>query len=56
LDPKQPLPEARFSVVCNYHIKGVVKSARIRFSPTARFTRLTTSITAGTLTDCMVPR
>ncbi|MBN1606034.1 MAG: hypothetical protein JW940_05345 [Polyangiaceae bacterium] len=56
LGPDKPLPTGRFSVVCNYNIKGVVKSARIRFSPTARFTRLGTSVTAGTLTDCMVPR
>jgi hypothetical protein len=55
-DLQKSLPEGRFTVVCNYHIKGVVKSARIRFSTVAPFVPLATTVTAGTLTDCMVPR
>jgi hypothetical protein len=55
-DLKQSLPASRFSVVCNYNIKGVVRSARIRFDPTGRFEPLSRTITAGTLTECMVPR
>jgi hypothetical protein len=54
---KQPLPRVRFTVVCNYHIKGIVKSAKIRFGPpTSPFTALGSSVTAGTFTDCVLPR
>ena len=53
---KRPLPAKRFTVVCNYHIKGIVKSARVRFSPTTPFAPLERTVTVGTLTDCLVPR
>ena len=56
LERDASLPERRFTAVCNYHIKGIVKSARIRFSAAAPFTPLAATVTAGTLTDCMVPR
>jgi hypothetical protein len=55
-DLKEPLPEARFTVICNYHIKGVMKSALIRFAPAASFAPLGRTVTVGTLTDCMIPR
>jgi hypothetical protein len=55
-DLKQSLPPSRFSVVCNYNIKGVVRSARVRFDPGGRFIPLSRTVTAGTLTECMVPR
>lgn len=55
-DLKQPLPPARFSVVCNYTIKGVMKSTRIRFDATSSFNPLGKTVTAGTLTDCVLPR
>jgi hypothetical protein len=55
-DLKQPLPQSRFSVVCNYVIKGVVKSARIRFDATSSFSHLGKTVTVGTLTDCVLPR
>jgi len=55
-DLKEPLPQARFTVICNYHIKGVMKSALIRFAPAASFTPLGRTVTVGTLTDCMLPR
>ena len=53
---KQTLPPARFSVVCNYNIKGVLKSARIRFGPNASFHPMGRTVTVGTLTDCLLPR
>ena len=55
-DMKGPMPEGRLTVVCNYHIKGVLKSAMIRFSPTAPFGPVGRTITLGTFTDCMIPR
>ena len=55
-DLKQPLPPARFSVVCNYTIKGVMRSARIRFDAAASFNTMGKTATAGTLTDCVLPR
>jgi len=55
-DLKGSLPTGRFSVVCNYTIKGVMKSARIRFDPTAPFKPMGKTTTAGTLTDCVLPR
>jgi hypothetical protein len=55
-DLKEPLPQERFSVVCNYHVKGVVKSAAIRFARTGTFEPLTKTVTAGTFTDCVIPR
>lgn len=56
LDRDGALPEGRFTVVCNYTIKGVLKSAGIRFAPTATFGPLDKTITAGTLTECSIPR
>jgi hypothetical protein len=53
---KKPLPATRFTVVCNYHIEGVAKSAAIRFDPAAPFVPAGKSLTAGTLSDCTLPR
>ena len=55
-DLKKPLPAARFTVVCNYHIEGVARSASIRFDPAAPFVPAGKRITAGTLSDCTIPR
>ncbi len=55
-DMKESLPTKRFSAVCNYSIKGVMRSALIRFDPTAPFGPMGRTATIGTLTDCMVPR
>ena len=51
-DLKKPLPAARFTVVCNYHIEGVAKSTAIRFDHAAPFVPAGKSLTAGTLSDC----
>jgi hypothetical protein len=56
LDRGGTLPADRFTVSCNYTIKGIIKSAGIRFSPTSAFAPLTKSTTVGTLTECMIPR
>jgi hypothetical protein len=55
-DMRQALPEKRFSVVCNYSIKGVMRSASIRFDPRGRFSPTGKTVTAGALTDCVLPR
>jgi hypothetical protein len=55
-DMKQTLPSGRFSVVCNYTIKGVMKSARIRFDPASSFNGMGKTVTVGSLTDCVLPR
>jgi hypothetical protein len=49
---KKPLPAARFTVVCNYHIEGVAKSAAIHFDAAAPFIPIGKRVTVGTLADC----
>jgi len=53
---KKPLPAARFTVVCNYHIEGVAKSAAIRFDAAAPFSAVGKTVTVGTLSDCALPQ
>jgi hypothetical protein len=55
-DLKKPLPAARFTVVCNYHIEGVVKSASVRFDPAAPFSPAGKAVTVGALSDCALSR
>jgi hypothetical protein len=51
-----PLPPGRFSVACNYHIVGVLRSESLRWAPTGAFGPVDRSLTVGTLTDCVVPQ
>jgi hypothetical protein len=55
-DLKDPLPQGRFTVVCNYHVMGVIKSGSTRFGPEGSFSPIRKTVTVGTLTDCVVPR
>jgi len=55
-DLQGELPAARFSVTCNYNIRGLAKTASIRFSSTAAFSPLQQAVTVGTLTDCVIVR
>jgi hypothetical protein len=50
------LPEQRFTAVCNFNIKGLMKSAAIRFDLNHSFSPLGKVATIGTLTDCVVSR
>lgn len=50
------LPTSRFTVVCNYHIKGVLKNVSLRWSATGNFSPVDQSVTVGTLTDCVIPQ
>jgi hypothetical protein len=55
-DLKGPLPAARFTAVCNYHIEGLTSSAAIRFAPGAPFAPVGNTVTVGSLADCVLPR
>ena len=53
---KEPLPKERFTVVCNYHVAGVLKAVSLRWSPTGNFNPVDQSVTVGTLSDCVIPQ
>jgi hypothetical protein len=53
---KQPLPLGRFSVVCTYDVKGMMRSAAIRFTPTGAFGPVGKVIPAGAFRDCTPTR
>jgi hypothetical protein len=53
---KEPLPEERFTVVCNYNIIGVLKAVATRWSPTGTFGQADQSIAVGTVSDCTIPQ
>jgi hypothetical protein len=50
------LPAERFTVVCNYHVVGVLKAVSLRWSPTGNFNPVDQSVAVGTLSDCVVPQ
>lgn len=53
---KEPLPTERFTVVCNYHVVGVLKAVALRWSPTGTFGPVDQSVPAGRLSDCVIPQ
>jgi hypothetical protein len=55
-DLKGTLPPDRFSVICNYQVKGFMRSAAIRFDPTTAFFSLPKTVTVGAFADCVLPR
>jgi hypothetical protein len=50
------LPTERFTVVCNYHVVGVLKAVSLRWSPTGSFSPVEQSVAVGNLTDCTIPQ
>ena len=50
------LPVERFTVVCNYHVLGVLKAVSLRWSPTGTFGPVDQSVAVGNLTDCVIPQ
>lgn len=50
------LPSDRFTVVCNYHVVGVLKAVALRWSPTGNFGPVDQSVAVGNLTDCVIPQ
>jgi len=53
---QRELPESRFTVACNYHVQGVLRSVSLRWSPTGNFTPVDQSLPVGALTDCVIPQ
>ena len=49
------LPAQRFTVACNFHVVGVMKSVAFRWSQQGSFDPARQSIAAGTLSDCVIP-
>ena len=50
------LPAERFTVVCNYHVLGVLKAVSLRWSATGTFGPVDQSVAVGNLTDCVIPQ
>ena len=53
---QEPLPKERFTVVCNYHVLGVLKAVSLRWSATGNFSPVDQSVAVGNLTDCVIPQ
>ncbi len=52
---KRPLPQRRFTVVCEFKMLQAVRTAQIRFSPKGNFSNLKHSVPTGTLSNCEIP-
>jgi len=52
----EPLPTERFTVVCNYHVLGVLRAVSLRWSLTGSFGPVDQSVAVGTLSDCTIPQ
>lgn len=55
LPPENELPSSRFTVVCNFHVRSVLRSASLRWAPNAKFEPLERSISLGHVEDCVIP-
>jgi hypothetical protein len=53
---KDDLPKQRFTAVCSYEMRGVVKSVAVRFSGRDPLRPHGRTAAAGILTDCTIPR
>jgi hypothetical protein len=50
------LPKERFSIVCNYHMVGSLKSASLRWQATGPFAPAKDAVPVGLLTECVIPQ
>jgi hypothetical protein len=50
------LPAERFTVVCNYHVLGVLKTVSLRWAATGNFSPVDQSVAVGNVTDCVIPQ
>lgn len=50
-----PLPAQRFTVVCNFHMDGVFRSASVRWDVGLPFEPLQESVAVGRLSECVIP-
>jgi len=55
LPARKDLPTSRFTVVCNFHVTSVLKSASLRWAPHAKFEPLERSVSFGFVSDCVIP-
>ena len=55
LPAREKLPRARFTVVCDFHVTGVVKSASLRWAPDGKFEPLERSVPVGLVEHCEIP-
>jgi len=51
---RAPLPNERFTVMCNYDIVGVLKSVSLRWSPNDKFEPAKQGLPVGILKDCVI--
>jgi hypothetical protein len=49
------LPTIRFTVVCDYHVTGVMKSVALRWSPSGAFEAARQALPVGSLSNCVLP-
>jgi hypothetical protein len=50
------LPRRRFTVVCNLHVLGVLKSVKLRWKEQGSFERVRHGLVTGRLEDCAIPQ
>jgi hypothetical protein len=50
-----PLPEKRFTVVCDYHVVGAITSVALRWTPAGGFSPAGQSPPVGSLSGCVIP-
>lgn len=57
-DPSLPVPTSgqRFSITCNYHVEGVMRSAALRWSGDGPFVPLAQTVTVGHFRNCVIPK
>ena len=51
-----PLPEKRFTVVCDYHVVSAIQSVTLRWNPDEAFGPAKQSPPVGTLSGCVIPQ
>lgn len=51
-----PLPAQRFTVVCNLHVVGTMKSASLRWAADGPFGPLNSPVPVGRLDNCEIPK
>ncbi len=54
-DMKRPLPDGRFTVVCDYDVEGVMKSAAVHFGAQGHFDPAGKAVPVGALSGCALP-
>jgi hypothetical protein len=50
------LPTDRFTVTCNYHMVGTIKSVSLRWAVGGAFAPVKNAVPVGVLSDCVIPQ